>query len=143
MVVNVIDCNTFVKTTYSVKNTLIGLLLLVFFYSCKDESNSSNNKVIIESVIGDWDVLEAKRNNRVAKSLSNSKFFITDSTFSCNFLNASEAFPYSFNGKTIKVLNPENTKYTVRFNTLDTLILKTEIKNLDFQFTSVKATNDE
>lgn len=125
---------------------MIRILILLFILalcSCKQDSNYDNKPVVIGNVIGHWDVLESFRNNRLAKSLANAEFEITDSTFSCNFLDDSNTFPYSFDGKKIKVLNPTENVYSVRMLTPDTLILTTEIKNFDFKFISVKKQLDD
>jgi hypothetical protein len=117
--------------------------LLLFAFSCKNDHQVSKKTIDIENVLGTWDVIHSTRNNRVANSLSNAAFVITDTTFSCNFLDASKSFPYSFDGKGIKVLNPSKSIYSVRLLTPDTLLLASEIKNFDFKFTSVKrAQND-
>ncbi|MBT8231733.1 MAG: hypothetical protein HKO66_01325 [Saprospiraceae bacterium] len=118
-------------------------VLFFGFQSCKTDIDPAKKASIVEHMIGDWTVLESTRNNRIAKSLANSEFYITDTTFSCNFLNGSKAFPYSFDGRKISVMNPEKSVFTVRFLTTDTLILKTEIKNFDFKFTSVKKESNE
>ena len=119
------------------------LFLGLFVTSCKDDQNTNSKTTVIENVIGEWKVIESTRNNRKAKSLENAEFMITDSTFSCNFLNNSEAFPYTFDGKQLKVLNPDENVYSVRTLTPDTLILKTEIKNFEFKFISVKMSANE
>ena len=112
--------------------------LLLFACSCKNDNHASKTPIDIENVLGIWDVIHSTRNNRIANSLSNAEFIINDTAFSCNFLDNSKYFPYSFDGKEINVVNPSKTVYSVRLLTPDTLLLSAEIKNFDFKFTSVK-----
>lgn len=130
-----------------IKNDVNRILLFLFItcilFACKQDQGYNNKPVAIGNIIGKWNVEESYRNNRLAKSLANAKFDITDSTFSCNFLDDSKSFPYSFDGKIIKVLNPDENNYSVRMLTPDTLILTTEIKNFDFRFISVKKQIDD
>lgn len=127
----------------TVNRIIIILASFLLVFSCKNDSGTQHSPVGIENVQGTWEVIKATRNNRVANTFSNAEFVITDSTFSCNFLDNTQSFPYSFDGKRINVLNPSENSYSVRLLTPDTLLLAVEIKNFDFKFTSVKkAQND-
>lgn len=115
----------------------ISALLMLLIISCRPDGSESTS-LMAENLDGTWTVVSATRNNRPALSLENSEFYISDSLFSTNFLPDTNAYAYSFDGKTIRLADEDKSSFHVSRKAKDTLIFKTEIKNFDFMFVATK-----
>ena len=120
----------------------LGLMLIFLLISCSS-GGESGGPVMAENLKGTWSVIDAMRNNRPALSLENSEFYINDSLFSTNFLPDRNAYPYSYDGKKISLLDKKNSVFHVSRKASDTLTFRTEIKSFDFIFTAVKKQNSD
>jgi hypothetical protein len=121
------------------------LIILSFFLltiSCKFDQ-SKGEVVMAEFLEGDWQVIKATRNNRPALSLENAEFYITKDSFSTNFLPDTMPHPYSFDGKTLKLISDTPSEFEVRRKIADTLTLTTIIKNFEFVFEIVPKPKEE
>ncbi len=109
---------------------------LFFLLACQSDSDSGT-PVLPENIQGDWEVIEATRNNRPALSLEKSQFFIGKDSFATNFLPDKNAYPYSYDGKVIRVMNEAKNQFKVSRKAKDTLIFRSIIQNFEFKFTAV------
>jgi len=121
---------------------LLSVSILLFFISCQGD-DAGTKVTMAESLIGTWEVIEAKRNNRPALSLEKSEFYITKDSFSTNFLPDTNKYPYSYDGKKIMIMDQKKSSFRVSRKTQDTLIFKTVIKNFDFLFIAVPKVESE
>lgn len=113
---------------------MIGCFLL--FSSCKSDGEGSKT-VMPENLRGTWQVINATRNNRPALSLEKARFFITQDSFSTNFLPDKNKYPYSYDGKNLRLADQNKTTFKVARKSNDTLVFSSIIKNFEFRFTTV------
>lgn len=90
-----------------------------------------------ENLRGTWQVINATRNNRPALSLEKARFFITQDSFSTNFLPDKNKYPYSYDGKNLRLADQNKTTFKVARKSNDTLVFSSIIKNFEFRFTTV------
>ena len=121
---------------------LFFVLILSVLFACKNDE-LQEPVPMAESLVGTWKVIEAKRNNRKALSLENSEFYISQDSFSTNFMPDTNKYPYSYDGKQIVLMDEKKSKFLVSRKTQDTLIFRTEIKNFDFLFVAIPKIESE
>jgi len=119
------------------------LLLSSLVYACKSDAEKAATKVMPEQLDGAWEVIEATRNNRPALSLENARFTIGKDSFATNFLPDTSAYPYSYDGHILRVMDPQKNSFKVSRVNKDTLIFTTVIKNFEFKFVTIPSAYDE
>jgi len=119
------------------------IALMVFCLSnCKNDekvASVAEKPMTADDLVGEWTIVEAYKGNQPSKMLEKGLFtFSPTYEFSNNFLGDPSQYPYTFNGRRIKVKNGSRTSYDVIKLTSDTLVMKTKLRNFDFQFITTK-----
>lgn len=114
------------------------ILLSIFclaFLACKPEIVFST-----QDIIGNWEIIAAKRNGKITSTLKGGYFAFTDnSRMATNILGEDQEFEYQLEGATLQQISDEKTSYTITNLSNDTMQIKSKIMNFNFEFVAVKS----
>jgi len=114
---------------------IIGLVLSsLLLYSCAEEAEFNQ-----EDIYGNWEVIAAKRNNKLTSTLKDAYFKIPDATIlETNIFGSDESFDIAIEKDMILQSGDQPTEYKIRMLQNDTLHLSATIQKLNFDFLAVK-----
>jgi len=110
--------------------TSILVLISVLMPSCESDNSPP---VAIDSILGEWKVIDAYRNKRQTKLLNKAIVSITDSTFMTDIPPNRGAVRYSYNGNKIILDSDDDIMYKVTGLKNDTMSLITELQEFEFK----------
>lgn len=115
--------------------TIIGLVLSsLLLFSCAEEAKFNQ-----EDIYGNWEVIAAKRNNKLTSTLKDAYFKIPDATnLETNIFGSDESFDIAIEKDMILQSGDQPTEYKIRMLQNDTLHLSATIQKLNFDFLAVK-----
>lgn len=124
--------------------SVIGLSTLffsiLFLFGCQGESVDNTN-----TLIGRWDIREARRNGQATESLDQLYFeFFADGTMKTNILGADEEAAYELDDNTIRQRESQMPiDYTIETISDTALIMSTTINRYNFRFQLGKTVEEE
>ncbi len=112
------------------------LIILLFLSACKNDTGN-----VAEKVIGQWEILEATRNNRPTESLSELYFeFTADGKLLTNIAGIPETLTYEI--KKDKIYQKGSSLGEIYYNIEsiedNTMIISTELRSFSFRFSLQK-----
>ena len=114
------------------------LLLL----ACKTDVPGA--EALQSQLAGRWELAEASRNGKPTESLDGTFFEFTDTELRSNLSGAASTAPYTLDGQVIESADPRlTTDYSIAAISADTLILRTEMRNVPFEFLLLRAAPPE
>lgn len=114
----------------------------LLIWSCASETKSTT-ELEPSQIIGKWEVQQATRSGRPTGTLDNLYFeFSADGTMETNLPTAEGQSEYQLNGNTLQQRGAAKIDYTIESLTESVMILKTELQNLEFRFSMVKAAQE-
>ena len=124
--------------------SVIGLTTLffsiLFLFGCKGESVDNT-----DTLIGRWDIREARRNGQATESLDQLYFeFFEDGNMKTNILGADEEATYELDDNTIRQRDSQMPiDYTIETLSDTSLIMSTTINRFNFRFQLGKTVEEE
>lgn len=124
--------------------SVIGLTTLffsiLFLFGCKGESVDNT-----DTLIGRWDIREARRNGQATESLDRLYFeFFEDGNMKTNILGADEEATYELDDNTIRQRDSQMPiDYTIETLSDTSLIMSTTINRFNFRFQLGKTVEEE
>ncbi len=117
------------------------LIILLFLSACKNDTGN-----VAEKVIGQWEILEATRNNRPTESLSELYFeFTADGKLLTNIAGIPETLTYEI--KKDKIYQKGSSLGEIYYNIEsiedNTMIISTELRSFSFRFSLQKRSAKE
>lgn len=114
---------------------LLGLILGgLLLYSCAQEA-----EFIQEDIYGNWEVIAAKRNNKLTSTLKDAYFkFYNNGNLETNIFGSDESYSIAIENDIILQSGEQETEYKIRMLQNDTLHLSATIQKLNFDFLAVK-----
>lgn len=120
------------KETFKI--TLFGIIFYSFLSSCTTET-----KFDAQDIYGNWEVIAAKRNNRLTQTLEDGYFkFQEEGSLETNIFGSDESFKITLLNDVIQQSGSRDTEYKIIMLQNDTLHLSATIQNLDFDFLAIK-----
>lgn len=125
--------------TYPTKGLLAGIIFIFLFQACKSDSKEAVPNVSSKSLIGEWNLITAKKSGQVTNLLDNALFrFDTNGNLTTNLGGEDTTLPYSLSDNKISVPGATPDEYNVLKVTADTLILSARLAKFDFEFVTLK-----
>ncbi len=115
------------------KKILSLLLASMFIFSCEPEVKFDEN-----ILVGDWEIVSAKRNNRPTRTLEGAWLKIDDKTMRDNFFSNEKKIEYSVSGDRITHHTKPDRKYKIIELTSDQMVLTTTFQKHEFEFRFAK-----
>lgn len=110
------------------------LLCSMIVSSCVQEPEFDQN-----DIYGDWEVIAAKRNNRLTSTLKDGYFkFHENGNLETNIFGSKESYTISIENDIIKQDDKKQTEYKIRMLQNDTLHMSATIQKYYFDFLAVK-----
>lgn len=116
------------------KILLLVVSIVLFLASCATEALEP---VMIESIQGEWIVIDAYRNNRQTRLLNKAYITITDTSFLTDIPPNQGPQKYTYQDNNITLLENNSTFKVTKLEN-DTLSLKTELQNFDFKLIAAR-----
>ena len=118
----------------------LGILFVISVYSCNNAPSKSNDSTV--PLEGKWLMEAATRDGKLTETLKDSYFIFESPNILINNINRREqSFEYKLAGNNkIEQRGSLDLDYTILKHNSDTLVLKTEIRDYDFQFLLVRDT---
>jgi len=117
---------------------MLGLVVVFSFLSCKDDSKPIAKEALPEahSLLGEWEIYEAYRNEKKTKSLESGKFvFLDDSTVTSNLFSDQNNHNFTKDGNRISIEGDDIIKFLeVKKQNNDTLILTSKMSVFNMVF---------
>lgn len=99
----------------------------------------SDPEIEQENIYGNWEVIAAKRNNRLTSTLKDGYFkFFESGEMETNIYGGAQRFQMSINGETIEQTGDQDATYKIRMLQNDTLHMSSTIQKYYFDFLAVK-----
>lgn len=109
---------------------ITGLVVSFIWQSCHQQVVKQDTSLLN----GKWLVVNATRNGNLTTTLNEAYFeFAADSTMHTNLTGEEVRSPYSIEGNTINQISESAFSYDIIKLSADTLALKTQIMNYDFE----------
>ena len=120
-------------------NQLVLGILLLFLASCSFDQTEDQKALLV----GHWDLVEGKRNDKITESLAGTYFeFTQEGKMSTNLpIKGAINSPYVIEENVIiqTIVNDIKIKYAIKELTPTSLILSTNLRGFDFDFSMEKA----
>ena len=115
------------------------IFLSVIALSCKSDK-VVDAPVVIDDLIGNWELFYASRNGKVTKTTENAYIlFEDDKTVKSNLFDVEKSHTFNFDGNRVKVSgDPSFKEFVVKRIQNDTLMLSSTIKSFKMEFALVK-----
>jgi len=112
----------------------IFLIATILILGCKHEKVTA--PVVVEDLLGEWDIFHVTRNGKVTKTLENGFLhFQADNTIKSNLFPDEKYHTFNFEQDKIAIEGLENLNiFSVRSLSNDTLVLDTKVNVFDMQF---------
>lgn len=127
------------------KLSILYLISIFLVFSCKSDPATIDENL---SEVGNWSIIASTRNNKPTSTLKDGYFdFGEGNVMKTNILGGEADFDYSRDGNVInQKLGPElqsamgvdHINYIIEKLSSDTLILKSKIRNYNFEFLGIK-----
>lgn len=113
---------------------LLFCLSIMLVISCVSDS-----KIEQDNIYGNWEVIAAKRNNKLTNTLKDGYFkFFESGEMETNIYGDDQRFQMTIVGENIEQKGAEEATYKIRMLQNDTLHMSSTIKRLYFDFLAVK-----
>ena len=109
--------------------------MIIFSFGCKSDPNGIR-EIVVEDLMGEWEIFYATRNGNITKSLEKGNFvFQADNLVSSNLFNTPNNLNFTYDKGTISIEGEPNISYlTVKKLKNDTLVLSSKMKVFDMEF---------
>ncbi len=111
------------------------LIISMMVSSCMTDNTPP---VVVESILGEWKVVDAYRNKRQTKLLNKAVVTITDTTFMTDIPPNNGPVRYAYHANEISLLNDSKISYKVHSLQNDTMVLLTELQDFEFKLILAK-----
>ena len=110
----------------------------LLLFACEADAPSAD--ALHRQLAGRWELAEASRSGKPTESLDGTFFEFTGTELRSNLSGAASTAPYTLDGRVIESADPRlTTDYTIAAISADTLVLRTEMRNVPFEFLLLRA----
>lgn len=111
----------------------IGLFLFIVLIG----SSCNSDQLKLEEILGEWEIVEAKRNGKLTRTLDNTYFsFLGDLTMKSNLMMKEEYTKFEIHNETVELIGDEDLEFSINRSN-DTLFIETKISRHNFDLIAI------
>lgn len=114
-------------------------ILVVGLLACKSDPKTV---IQMETILGNWDLISAKRNNKKTETLEKTVFEISKDQFAHNLNGDLTNYAYKFDQGTAKIEDDFLNKLHISKIQNDTMFASAKIRDFKFEFVMKRSTNE-